>query len=260
MTRPPSMRPITGTGNARSRRASASTAPPRSALGASGVRASPALGSSDTGSAPLPIWLRGLDHCHRRRAVECLARPAARAARPSPRSRRAGRVSSRSAGSRAASRSGSAYSRNTASSAASRILSRRSARFSGFFASARDQLGAADDKPGLRPAEQLVAAERHQIGAGLQRLGDGRLVRQAPAFEIDQRAAAEILDKRQAALARQLRQPRRRHRSREALDFVIAGMDLEDQRRSPARSRRRSRADACGWSCRPRAAACRRAA
>ena len=64
----PSMRPITGTGRSRSRRASASTAPPPVA---SGVRASPALGSSDTGKAPLPIWLvvTGSTRPRRRAAV-----------------------------------------------------------------------------------------------------------------------------------------------------------------------------------------------
>ena len=29
-----------------------------------------------------------------------------------------------------------------------------------------DEVGAADDEPGLRPADQLVAAERHEVGAG----------------------------------------------------------------------------------------------
>src|SRR5437588_9554367 len=54
ITRPPSMRPITGTGKPRSRRASFSTAAPEVMTGLS---ASPALGKTDTGKAPLPIWL-----------------------------------------------------------------------------------------------------------------------------------------------------------------------------------------------------------
>src|SRR4051794_26783716 len=53
-TRPLSMRPITGTGKRRRRRASFSGADPERS---SGVSASPALGNSDTGNAPLPIWL-----------------------------------------------------------------------------------------------------------------------------------------------------------------------------------------------------------
>ena len=69
-----------------------------------------------------------------------------------------------------------------------------------------DEIGAADDEPGLRAAQQFVAAEGDEIGARRQRLGDGRLVRQAPALEIDQRAAAEILDQRHAAFARQRRE------------------------------------------------------
>ena len=66
---------------------------------------------------------------------------------------------------------------------------------------AGDEIGAADDEPGLRATKQFVAAERDEIGTLRQRFGDGRLVRQVPGFEIDQRTAAEIFDKRDAAFA-----------------------------------------------------------
>ena len=36
----------------------------------------------------------------------------------------------------------------------------------------RDEVFASSDDPGLRPSEQLVARERHYIGALGQRLGD----------------------------------------------------------------------------------------
>ena len=42
----------------------------------------------------------------------------------------------------------------------------------------RHQLGSAGDHAGLRPAEQLVAAERHQAGPGRQRLAGRRLADQ----------------------------------------------------------------------------------
>src|SRR5262249_36184472 len=65
------------------------------------------------------------------------------------------------------------------------------------------------------------------------------LVRQPPAVEIDQRAAAEILDKGQAVLAGKGRELCRRYRGREALDHVVAGVDLEDQPRLRADRRRK---------------------
>ena len=41
-----------------------------------------------------------------------------------------------------------------------------------------DQVGAAGDDPGLRAAEQLVAGEADEVGAGGERVGGGRLVLQ----------------------------------------------------------------------------------
>ena len=56
-----------------------------------------------------------------------------------------------------------------ASSPASRILSSRIARMSGSSLDRVDQIAAPDDDARLRPAEQLVAAEQDEVGAG----GDG---------------------------------------------------------------------------------------
>ena len=72
-------------------------------------------------------------------------------------------------------------------------MPQRRARCSGFRAIWRDQSRAADDQAGLRPAEQLVAAEGHEVGAERDPLGDERLLRQAVPAQIDERAAAEIL-------------------------------------------------------------------
>ena len=45
----------------------------------------------------------------------------------------------------------------------------------------RDNLGSSDDDAALRSAEQLVAAEEHQIGAGPQAVGDDRFIGQSVA-------------------------------------------------------------------------------
>ena len=56
-----------------------------------------------------------------------------------------------------------------------------------------DELGAADDDPRLRPAEQLVAGEADEVGAGGQALARRRL-----ALEVDEHAGAEVVHERQA--------------------------------------------------------------
>src|SRR6516165_7262021 len=86
-----------------------------------------------------------------------------------------------------------------------------------------------DDEPRLRAAQQLVAAEGDEIGSLRQRLRRSRLVRQTPAFEIDQRAAAEVLDKRYSVLAGECGELGRWHRGGETLDRVVAGVRLEDE-------------------------------
>ena len=84
------------------------------------------------------------------------------------------------------------------SSAASVSLSARSARCERMAAQPLDELGPADDDPGLRPAEQLVAREADEIGAGGEARAGSRLV-----ADVDQRAGAEVVDEREsAALAR----------------------------------------------------------
>ena len=93
-------------------------------------------------------------------------------------------------------------------------MSTRSARFIGFLRMRCDQVLAPDDQPGLRAAEQLVAAEGDDVGAVRERFARRRLVRQAVVLEIDQHAAAEIDDERQLVLVRELRELRFGHRSR----------------------------------------------
>ena len=84
------------------------------------------------------------------------------------------------------------------SSAASVSLSGRSARCERVAPQPRDELGAADDDARLRAAEQLVAGEADEVGAGRERRGDERLVGRAAS----EAAGAEVVDERQAVPAR----------------------------------------------------------
>ena len=59
-----------------------------------------------------------------------------------------------------------------------------------------DQVGAADHDAGLRPAEQLVAAEADEVGARGERVARGRLVR-----DLGERARAEVVEQRHAVTA-----------------------------------------------------------
>ena len=67
----------------------------------------------------------------------------------------------------------------------------------------------AEDDTGLRAAEQLVAAERNDLGAGLHALLHGRLEGEAIGRRIKQRAAAQVVDQQRAPLTCQLRPGRR---------------------------------------------------
>ncbi len=63
-----------------------------------------------------------------------------------------------------------------------------------------DQFFFADHQARLRAAEDFVAAEGHDIGAGSDSFADQRLFRQAVQAQVDQRAAAEIFHHRQIML------------------------------------------------------------
>ncbi len=97
-------------------------------------------------------------------------------------------------------------------------------------AHAVDRLAAPDQQPRLRPAEQLVAAERHHVGAAADAVRHHRLARQSPPAQVDQRAAAEVLHHRQAVPPAQLHQRPQRHVGGEALDAVVRRVHLEQQR------------------------------
>ena len=203
------MRPMTGTGSAR-KAAGDALRPPSSCSCRRPSTAMPALGSESTGSEPLPIWLA---HATTRARAPC-PRSAARDARQhalrllldvcgaarEPAQRR--QLALQALGIRVELQD--RFERGErhlvdAQRALHRIL-----------ADARDELLAPDDEARLRAAEELVAAERDDVRAVRERFARRRLVRQAVVLEIDEHAAAEIDDERQArARARAARAPLR---------------------------------------------------
>jgi hypothetical protein len=85
--------------------------------------------------------------------------------------------------------------------------------------------GPAHGDAGLRAAEQLVAAEGHDVGAGGHALLERRLLREE--LERGEGAAAEVVDQHGAALVRQRRELLHRRLRREADDAVVAGVDAQ---------------------------------
>ena len=187
------MRPITGSGSARSAAVSASSARPaplrlRGAIASAGARqpVDRQRAAADLALAAVDADLEARRQALPAAAARCAAASASSlGARPGEQAQRgqALRQPLGIAGRAAAS----------ASSAASVQLVMRSARFSGTCGcwSIRSRCRRSD--AGLRAAEQLVAAEGDDVGAVAPGLSCGsRLVRQAPAREVDQRAAAQV--------------------------------------------------------------------
>jgi hypothetical protein len=92
-----------------------------------------------------------------------------------------------------------------------------------------DEVGAADDDPGLRAAEQLVAAEADEVGAACERLRGGRLV-----TELDERARAEVVEQRYLETPRDRRDLFQGRPFREADDAEVRLVHPEDQCRTRA--------------------------
>ena len=68
----------------------------------------------------------------------------------------------------------------------------------------RDEVRATDDQPGLRAADQLVAAERHHVRTGREPLARHRLVGEPEASRVEERAAAQVVDDDRAVAVGQL--------------------------------------------------------
>ena len=125
-------------------------------------------------------------------------------------------------------------------------MSRRSARASGCCLAACTAVWRADHQPGLRAAEQLVAGEADERGAGLDRAADGRLVGEELQV-LGEVAGADVVDHRHAELAQLL--------DLDLLDEAelaeVRGVRAQDRAGAVAERAARSRRGACGWWCRP---------
>ena len=96
-------------------------------------------------------------------------------------------------------------------------------------AHALDQIPATDDETCLGTTQQLVSAERNDVGAGAERVARRRLVRKAVLLEINEHSASQVHEKRQAMLARERGEISLRDRRGEALYRVIAGVHLHER-------------------------------
>ena len=87
-----------------------------------------------------------------------------------------------------------------------------------------------DDETRLRSAEDLVAAEGHDVRAKRDTFRDERLLRQAVLAQVDERAAPKIFHHRNAVRLADRHKLGERHFGGKADDAVVAGVDLQEQR------------------------------
>ena len=221
------MRPITGIGNARSDAATSASACPAPRV-AVGRTASPALGSASSGSAPEPIWLA--------QSIGSTTKSLPNAAATAPCMRRAsasmscfGRASSRMVGKslRQPIRVAVELERRLERRQPDLVDAQRA--LYRVLVDPRQKMLAADDEPGLRATQQLVARERDQIGAVGDGFSDGRLVREPETREVDQRSGAEVVHERDTTLARKCCELACCHLRGETLDPVVRRVNLEHQ-------------------------------
>src|SRR5438094_306305 len=92
----------------------------------------------------------------------------------------------------------------------------------------------AEQDPGLRATEQLVAGEDDCVDAARQRLADAWLSRKPPSGEVEQQAAAQIEQARDPGAARHGGDVARGHFAREARHPEVGAVHLEEQARRGA--------------------------
>ena len=248
-----SMRPITGTG--RRRNAAARTASARAALCRSerATRA-PRSATDFDGRAPEPIWLAQAitstvngaaerrRHDRRQPARQCLDR----VLRAAPR------------GARSAGAAPDGRDRDTVSAslrcAASLILSTRRARFIGLRLRRAIRSRRPTMKPACGPPKSLSPENVTRSAPSCIASATVGSWARPKRREVDQRAGAEIVDERHAALARERRKVAREHLGGEARDAIVRGVDLEHETRLRSDRRQHSPSDGCGWWFRPRPA------
>ena len=95
----------------------------------------------------------------------------------------------------------------------------------------RDRLGRAHGDARLRPAEQLVAGEQRHVRPRRHRVGHERLRREPVRARVEHRAAAEVVEQQQPALARERREAVERRGLGEADDAEVRGVDAQQRRR-----------------------------
>ena len=179
------------------RRALAVSSTPGRGPGNGGSSRTAAEGIASSGALPPPsvggrVGGDGGDAVLRRGAGPPAARPATGGRRPASPGTTRGESGEPP-------RPASSARRRVASRAARVILSTRRARAIGS-ASIRSISGTtADQQAALGAAQQLVARDQHEVGAGGQALGDGRLARDDRRPAGGEGAGAEVVDRRQAA-------------------------------------------------------------
>ena len=91
-----------------------------------------------------------------------------------------------------------------------------------------DEVGPPDDEPGLRAADELVAAERHEVGAGRQPLGGERLVPEPVRRGVEERPGPQVVDDDRAMAVGQLGERARVGRVGEPRHREVGRVDAED--------------------------------
>ena len=214
--RPSSMRPTTG------------GAPAGAAPAARPARRPDARRRTTAASGPAASRRRRSPRCRRharRRGRPPRRSPSARASRSATRRARSWRHTGISRARRRPAR----YSPSVAATAASITLSGRIARASGSLRSRATRSARPTTNPGLRAADQLVAAERHEVGAGGEALRGHRLVREPEGRGVEERPAAEVVDDDRAVPVGGRGQRRRVGRLHEPGLAEVRRVDAEDE-------------------------------
>src|SRR5262249_42207594 len=95
----------------------------------------------------------------------------------------------------------------------------------------RHEVATADDDARLRAAEELVAAERHEIGARGDAVAHAGAGRRPVRGLIERRAAGEMVQAGYGVLRADRAQPAQLDVRREADDPVVARVDLDEEAR-----------------------------
>ena len=225
-----SIRPITGIARPRKFPASFSRRPPNPRFPSVGCTTSAVLGRELAGCAPLPIWL--WTGC--RVTLPAIAPPKLRV--PAADVRRRPR-SPWPAGQETQGRKflcqpvGIVVKAQDGLQGGDGELAEPHRPLHGIALDPGDEVCAPGHDPGLRPAQELVAAERDEVRARREGFAGRGLMGQVPARQVHERAAAEIDDEGKVARVGKFREVPSGNFGGEPFDDVVAGMYLHDQSR-----------------------------